>query len=136
MVEHNVALIVGCMPGFAGFIKTRVGSSQVYKSFRSRLSGTTYFSNGSNRSRATKPSLPGPPEWSVRPHGKQTDGRGAGAGPYYEMHDSTAYPETQIVGQYESNDGAGSRRQLVGDEERGILKTTDVAVDHEEPHAR
>lgn len=131
MVEHNVALIVGCMPGFAGLLKSSTSTSSIYRNLRSKLSGS-YAS--SSRSR---PSLPptGQQHWADVKHSDDNSRRGRAY--FYEMNESSApYPEMEVSAQYEHRRTGG--RQLAEDE-RGILRTTDLTLSCEEglsPHGK
>ncbi|KAH6653324.1 hypothetical protein BKA67DRAFT_569192 [Truncatella angustata] len=118
MVEHNVALIVGSMPGFAGLIKSKSSTSSLYRTFRSKLPGGSSY--GSN---VSKPSLPGQYSGS---HGKQGDNR-RGRAYYYEMDDSVLQPETEVTAEY----GYSSAGGHLPEDERGILRTTDLAQSYE-----
>ena len=129
MVEHNVALIVGCMPGFAGLIKTKIPNSSLYQSFRSKLGGSSYGGGSSNLS---KPTLPGHYAASM---GKNDTRRSRMH--YYEMDELVNSPKTQVTTvRYQSD----SPQRLLAEDERGILRTTDVAQSYQgpplTPHAR
>ncbi|KAK8015472.1 hypothetical protein PG990_008768 [Apiospora arundinis] len=129
MVEHNVALIVGCMPGFAGLIKTKIPNSSLYQSFRSKLGGSSSYGS----TNLSKPTLPG--HSTTRSLGK-IDTRRSKRSQYYEMDESVGSPKTQIVSVRYQPD---SPKRLLADDERGILRTTDVAHSYQEPlppHAR
>lgn len=53
MLENSIALVVGCMPAFAAFIRSRNPGSTFFKSFRSKVFGG--WSTGKNSTPRVSP---------------------------------------------------------------------------------
>ncbi|TGJ78260.1 hypothetical protein E0Z10_g10498 [Xylaria hypoxylon] len=112
LVEHAVALVVGCMPAFAAFIKTKIIPSRLVSSFRTQLLGHT--KQGISKSSFNRPTS------SMQAKGAQ--GRQKNAF-YYELDDSLLNT-TVVVGVDDDPDQPVVPRTI--DEEHAIMKTTKV----------
>ncbi|KAI5857354.1 hypothetical protein GGS23DRAFT_345533 [Durotheca rogersii] len=108
MVEHNTALVVGCMPSFSVFLKNHVGKSTFIGTIRSRVFGTRNGVTG-----VSKPSLP-----SENSGAKNSKRRARSD--YYELDESMLNTQANITTQanYEF------APQSPGDKDRVIFKTT------------
>lgn len=135
-----MALIVGCMPGFAGLIKTRGSTSVLYRTLLSRIrrgtgsgsggggggGGSSSYGSGAS----SQPKLPGP--YRALARGKPKEAR-RGRAYFYEMGDSTLARETQVTTAAAAHDDQGAAGRPMAEDEQGILRTTDVAQSYERP---
>ncbi|KAK7981494.1 hypothetical protein PG988_003732 [Apiospora saccharicola] len=121
MVEHNVALIVGCMPGFAGLIKTKIPNSSLYQSFRSKLGYGGNSSYGSTNPYNSKPTLPR--QSTARSQLAKIDTKRSKRSQYYEMDESVGSPKTQLVSVRYQPDSPKRLLLSEGGGEGGMLRT-------------
>ncbi|KAK8059255.1 hypothetical protein PG996_009185 [Apiospora saccharicola] len=121
MVEHNVALIVGCMPGFAGLIKTKIPNSSLYQSFRSKLGYGGNSSYGSTNPYNSKPTLPR--QSTARSQLAKIDTKRSKRSQYYEMDESVGSPKTQLVSVRYQPDSPKRLLSSEGGGEGGMLRT-------------
>ncbi|KAI1330303.1 hypothetical protein F5Y16DRAFT_34350 [Xylariaceae sp. FL0255] len=107
MTEHNVALIVGSMPAFAGFITLHIAGS--FKSLRSKLLGQDSSSGDPSKS------------WTPLEGAESNEHRKPRANAYYyNIDDTTWNTQTTIV-------NAPQSRPALQEGSPGILKTTDFS---------
>lgn len=114
IVEHDVALIVGCMPAFAAFIKAQSLNPTIFSTLRTKIFGGSVTST-------PKPNA----------HTREPDSIGDKRNPrrnrshYYELDDSILNTQTTnvtIIPTYED-----PVLQASTGEDRGILKTTNIS---------
>ncbi|KAI1874498.1 hypothetical protein JX265_004706 [Neoarthrinium moseri] len=111
IIEHNVAVMVGSMPAFAGMIKAHVSGS--FASLRSRMygrsSGVGHSGKGSLPASSKSPSSfgSGTPYGAPKSHAY-----------YYELSESITHPSPIYVGSTSCNE------LLPRDEEQGIFRST------------
>ncbi|KJZ75446.1 hypothetical protein HIM_05142 [Hirsutella minnesotensis 3608] len=111
MVEHDVAIIVGCMPAVAGLVKTQSAKSAFLSSLRSKL-------QGSHKTISKQSGDETPKQGLILP---QYSGRAARAD-YYELHNSMSDMRT---------DRSAAEKDFVVQTtsplEGSILRTTDIS---------
>lgn len=126
LIESNVAIIVGCMPGFAQLLKAHTGGSSFFTSLRSRVRdamarGSSGSKNSSKRhvlDGSENPSL-GAAWTAPLPNSKRRQD-------YYEMSD-TVLLNSQIM-------ASGERREPKTSSQEGIVRCVDISQQWHSQH--
>ncbi|KAI1145021.1 hypothetical protein F4825DRAFT_277859 [Nemania diffusa] len=112
MTEHNVAIIVGSMPAFAGFIKLHIAGS--FQSLMSRLRGPD---SSANKSVTSWSKLSGSSK-NIKNAERRAAPRAQAY--YYELDDSLLSTQTTVM-------NGPHDKAILQDREHGIVKTVDFS---------
>lgn len=115
MLEDNIAIIVGCMPAFAAFMKAYVGGSTFIKSLRTRIFG----GKSKSGSLVLNENLQGPiPVPFVQDKEREAHRNHY----YYELNDTIPMTQTEVVAQNPRQQNFNPQ-----EDERGIMKTVNLS---------